>query len=412
MIFPIKNKNIPAKLFILEGLSALVQYYSHHLFGFMAVKISQCFMPKTDLIIQILNVYLIMAITVFAKPIGAIILGKIGDKHGRITSTNIGLICISISSFIIAILPCYTNIGLISTIILLMARMLICASAVPSTDGIKIYVYENLLLKNKCFGQGILIAFIIGGSFVASTATFLFTLNIFPEYSWRFAFLFGGILDIVLLFLRKKKYKTSASVFKTGKEISMFQLIKENLRLFILSILLHGIVSGAYQFSAIFLSNYTAGILHLISPSIMYFYTSAGIMLYIIFSIISGIVSDIISRRIVVNAAIIIVMIIILFAWILSCGRVSSVLYILNSIALPFITIPTYMLLQQAIPSEIKHRLYSLSHALGSSIISAPTSFLATLIYYKSQISWFPMVYLTLMMVIAGITINLKEFRK
>ena len=60
---------------------------------------------------------------------------------------------------------------------------------------------------------------------------------------------------------------------------------------------------------------------------------------------------------------------------------------------MPFVTMPAAAIFKQSIPEAIRYRLFSLSHAIGSVLISAPTAFLSTFIYHKTNIIWLPIVY-------------------
>ena len=53
-------------------------YYDYHLFGFMAANIAANFFPADEVVTQLLNTYLLMAVAMIAKPLGAIIFGKMG----------------------------------------------------------------------------------------------------------------------------------------------------------------------------------------------------------------------------------------------------------------------------------------------------------------------------------------------
>ena len=124
--------------FIISVLTVFVQYYDYHLFGFMAANISTYFFPADEVIIQLLNTYLIMSIAMLAKPIGSIVLGKIGDLKGRSNSFKISLIGTAIASFVLFATPSYQQIGWLACASLLICRMAICTFVTGGSDGVRI----------------------------------------------------------------------------------------------------------------------------------------------------------------------------------------------------------------------------------------------------------------------------------
>ena len=67
--------------------------------------------------------------------------------------------------------------------------------------------------------------------------------------------------------------------------------------------------------------------------------------------------------------------------------------YVAIAASLPLITMPAAAILKQSIPKSIRYRLFSLSHAIGSVFISAPTALFSTFIYKKTNLTWLPICY-------------------
>ena len=121
-----------------------MQYYDYHLFGFLAANIAVHFFPTDQIITQLLKTYFIMGVAMLAKPIGAIILGKIGDRRSRSTSFKISLFGTAIASFVLFMTPSYGDIGILSAFILLLCRMSICAFVSSGSDGVRLYIFEHI----------------------------------------------------------------------------------------------------------------------------------------------------------------------------------------------------------------------------------------------------------------------------
>lgn len=388
------------KSFAISILTVFIQYYDYHLFGFLAANIASHFFPADEAITQLINTYFVMAIAMIAKPIGAIIFGKIGDLKGRSNSFRISLIGTASASIILFAAPGYESIGLISCFLLLICRMTICALVTSGSDGVRIYIYEHIPKSKQCLGVGITTLFTLAGSLTASLSAWFFTLNHFPEYSWRFAFLLGGIMGILVVIAMKiTNFKDENEIkndinFEEFKNSSTKKIIYSNWKLFLLCILLAGGVGSTNQFIIIFFGTYNFEILETIDRSSMQSYITIAIIFYMIFSIISGYFADKFNRYYitVLGSTLVIICSIILMLQ-LSDLILSPFAYIAITASLPFITMPAAAILKQSIPKSIRYRLFSLSHAIGSVFISAPTALLSTFIYKITNLTWLPICY-------------------
>ena len=388
------------KSFAISVLTVFIQYYDYHLFGFLAANIASHFFPADEAITQLINTYFIMAIAMIAKPIGAIIFGKIGDLKGRSNSFRISLIGTALASIILFATPSYESVGLLSCFLLLICRMIICALVASGSDGVRIYIYEHIPKSKQCLGVGITTLFTLAGSLTASLSAWFFTLNHFPEYSWRFAFLLGGIMGIfVVIAMKVTGFKDKTEIkddinFAEFKNSSTKNIIYANWKLFLLCILLAGGVGSTNQFIIIFFGTYNFEILETIDRSSMQSYITIAIVFYMIFSIISGYIADKFNRyyiSVLGSISVIICSIILMLR--LSNLVLSPFAYVAIAASLPLITMPAAAILKQSIPKSIRYRLFSLSHAIGSVFISAPTALLSTFIYKKTNLTWLPICY-------------------
>jgi len=400
------------KSFLISIFTVFVQYYDYHLFGFLAANIAGHFFPADNITIQLLNTYFLMALAMIAKPAGAIIFGKIGDIHGRSNSFKISLVGTAIASTILFAIPSYESIGLISAFLLLICRMAICAFVTSGSDGVRIYIYEHIDKSRQCLGIGITTLFTQAGSLTASLSAWFFTLNYLPEYSWRFAFLLGGILGLFVLIAMKvtnfsdsKPVKDDAS-FEKFREWSLAQIIQSSWRLFLLCLTLAGAIGSTNQFLIIFFGTYNFEILHTIDRSSMQSYISLAIIAYMIFSIIGGYLADKFGRYpVTVIASIIVIILCILLCISLEKMILNAWLFITIAAVMPFITMSSAAILKQSIPVAIRYRLFSLSHAIGSVILSAPTAFLSTLLYHETGITWLPVCYFMVMILLISFSL-------
>lgn len=388
------------RTFTISVLIVFVQYYDYHLFGFLAANIAAHFFPDADIVIQLLNTYFLMIIAMVAKPLGAIIFGRIGDIVGRSNSFALSLIGSSLAAFVLFITPSNESIGLISAFLLLLCRMITCALVSSGSDGVRIFIFEHIGKSKQSFGLGITTFFVLLGTLAASLSASIFTAGYLPNYSWKFAFLLGSVFGLIVLIIMKfmglkdKIEVKTLPKFEKFKNLSVGSIIKSNKRLFLFCTLLAGAIGSTNQFILIFFGTYNFKLLKIAQQSQMQNYISISIALYMIFSVISGIIADKFGKyKVSVIAIIAILLLTFAQCYYLSKLELKPILLFLTSIVLPFITITGATILTESIPTAIRYRLFSFSHAVGSIIISSPTAFISTFLYHKTNISWIPLCY-------------------
>jgi MFS family permease len=394
------NHTISKTSFLILIISALVQYYDYHLFGFVIAKLSVVFFPSKDAAQSLSKAYYIVFLSYLAKPLGSMILGRIGDSRGRSYALSLSLIIMSVSSLIVALLPSYEKAGMLSIYLLLLARMLTNGSVGPGTDGIRIFIFEHVHHKRKCLGEGLATSSCLVGSFVAAaSAAFFSSSNLGPD-AWRIAFLLGSFMSVIILLAKyffPIEYKTHKNQERESLDaiVNFADIFKKHWALCLTSAIILGGIGSSYQFLTIFWGQYASSVLNLVSTEDVDYYRYVSIGLYIVASILAGTIADYTTKFLTIALALIaLTASLCINIYSIINGQFNPTAYFLLGCALPFLVMPAFIIVKQAIPLSIRFRVYSLSHALGSIFIAGPTNFLSNKLYTNTQIVWMPLCYL------------------
>lgn len=410
-----KKKNFTA-----ATLTASVQYYDYHLYGFLAASLSAHFFCSGDNISQLIKAYFVFFLSYLAKPLGAIVIGRLGDIYGRSIALNISLIGTATASLIIALIPGCATIGISAAVILLFARMIICALVSSGTDGVRIYIFEQIPEKHRCLGMGIVTCATQIGSFFAAFSAWFFTLGFMPDFSWRFAFIIGSLLGI-LVFLYRRAFVESESaspkadeeLYNIYKDSSILSIICKNWHIFAVAIIMAGAIGSVYQFIIIFFGTYVFEVLQIVDKSSMKLYTTIAIIIYMIGSLLAGFIADIYGRyKILYISCILLIISSGLMAFLLEHKSFSAILYFIIVLLLPFITMPALALLKQGLPKVIRYRIFSLSHAIGSILFSATTPLVGVQLYSITGSSTAPLIYFVTMTTMISVLIGVLKYKK
>ena len=401
------------KDFFISFLSALVQYYEYHLFGYIAAQIGRTFFPAADSATMLFKVYAFMFIAVCAKPIGAVILGKIGDVCGRQKAISLAIFITAASSITIGSLPGYELSGGLGIGILLFMRMCIASCASAGSDGVRIHIYETIAPKWKNCGAALGAVASITGSFLASYSAWFFTLNTFAQYYWRLSLFAGSILAIIVLLLRifiaapDSRSMHDEKEYAQYKSMPIMSIIMGSFKIFVLCLILAGCIGATYVFNFSFLATYYFEVLKIVDHSLMQYYRSIGLLLYMIFALIGGILSDLIgAKRVFIPAALSVVGLEVINCYLLNQNILSISLYLTVCALLPMVSIPSLTLLKSSVPKVIRYRIFSLCHSIGSIVISAPCSAISIFLYQASLLTWLPICYFIAIMLVMLLCLN------
>src|SRR5436305_8729030 len=83
----------------------VLEWYDFSVYAFVAVIIARKFFPQGDEVSALLATFLAYGLGFVARPLGGIILGRVGDTHGRKTALLITIALMAIGTVLVGVLP-------------------------------------------------------------------------------------------------------------------------------------------------------------------------------------------------------------------------------------------------------------------------------------------------------------------
>jgi MHS family proline/betaine transporter-like MFS transporter len=183
-----------------------LEWYDFALYGNFATIISDLFFPSQDQYVRMIATYGIFAIGFFARPLGAVFFGYIGDTYGRKASLTLSILMMAVPTACIGLLPTYQSIGIWAPVLLAVVRLLQGISVAGQFSGAIAFVVEHAPVGKRGFaGSTTILSLCAGmllGSFVATLFTRLLTHEQLYSWGWRIPFLLGLIIAYVGFFIR------------------------------------------------------------------------------------------------------------------------------------------------------------------------------------------------------------------
>jgi len=217
-------------------IGTFLEYFDFCAYIHISVILNELFFPKSDPQTKALLIALSFSMSYILRPLGSLIFGLLGDSFGRKKTIIITTFSMAISSLCLAFLPTYEQIGLKASYLVLLCRIVQGISSAVEFTGAKIYITEITQKSHHYFYAAFLGAMTDAGS-IFSLVFCLLMLHIFPEYGWRFVFLFGSVIAIIGLFFRKELKESQEFLEETkklkqndGRKSNFFTIIKQHSR--------------------------------------------------------------------------------------------------------------------------------------------------------------------------------------
>lgn len=389
----------------------VVEYYDYSLYGFSASLLAAKFFPSYDELTALMYVFMVYAASYVMKPFGALFFSRIGDFMGRKASLRITIIGIAFPTMSIGLLPDYNSVGVISTVILVVCRLMQGFFTAGEYDGAAIYVIEHLGEKQHYTASAITRSIGVAGLLLGIISTNFFNSSLvtsfLPDFAWRIPFLLSMPLALITMYFRKYMEETpdfhesinSIPVIDKG---SFDFLIKEWKKLSIIAILAGGF-GVTYQITVMFMKQY----LPLVAASSTPIITSISVVIVFIFGIsmpFIGLLADKFGYMIVIRISFISsVLLSIAFYFSLKAQNLNLILICV--MALP-VSVASFNCLAhgamiKAFPTNNRYRGISIGHTVGSMILSGTANSVCLYFMDEQGLTYFPIAYLIFFSVIS-----------
>ena len=187
-------------------IGTAIEYYEFGVYGYLAAIISPLFFPEQERGIALISTLAVFGVSFVVRPIGGIVLGRLGDLVGRKAVLLTTVIGMGIATAITGLLPTHAQIGIWAPIFLLLVRMAQGFFAGGEVTGAATYVAESAPVGRRGFFGGFTPMGVAFGGTAAATAVGLTTAILGDDnmnsWGWRIPFLLSIPLVILSIAIR------------------------------------------------------------------------------------------------------------------------------------------------------------------------------------------------------------------
>ncbi len=376
------------KPILMTMLGTGFEYFDLSLYGFMALTLAKVFLPALDPFYSMMLVFILYPLELLSRPLGALLIGHIGDKLGRRVALRIAIGGMSLPTLMIACLPTYDQIGLIAPILFAFLRIIQNFFIAGEFNGGAIYILEQTPRSQHGHMSGIYCCFTVLGIVCASL--FALLVSHFPSL-WRLPFVVGALIGL-LSFYYRHQLRESPEFIKAQQHPKqqspqpLLGLINKNRRKILQVILVSFLFGGIYSTSTLYINNFVPLVTPIPHTSMMYV-NVLGLIIYFSSLPLFGKVADrVSSQKSMAYAALCISVIIVPIFLLLPSITVPKLIALKTLLALScaWYIAPFHALVYNIFPVKERYRMTSLSYSLGSRIGNA-LPFINLWLWHKTQ---------------------------
>ena len=180
------------------SVGGALEWYDFIVYGFFTTVLGNQFFPKSDEYVQHILIFVIFGVGYFARTIGGLIFGHIGDKHGRATSLTSTMLIGGVATICMALMPSYATLGIVASILFMLARVVQGLTIGANISGAVVYISELTTKKRRGFWvstvflgtqRGVLLA-----GFVSAAILSYLNHDQLHQWGWRVAFMVGVLV--------------------------------------------------------------------------------------------------------------------------------------------------------------------------------------------------------------------------
>jgi MFS family permease len=204
----------PRKAALASWIGSAVEYYDFFIYGTAAALVfGKIFFPSFDPIVGTIAAFATFGVGYVTRPLGAVLLGHVGDKFGRKKVLIFTLLLMGLSTFLVGLLPTYGQVGIAAPILLVCLRMLQGLSAAGEQAGANSMTLEHAPAHRRAFFTSFTLSGTQGGLILA-TLVYLPIAQL-PEaqllaWGWRIPFFLSAIVVAVGFWVRRTLPETPA----------------------------------------------------------------------------------------------------------------------------------------------------------------------------------------------------------
>lgn len=205
----------------------VLEWFDYAVYGYFATNIATQFFPKSDPTAGQYLTWGTFALGFFARPVGSLVLGRVGDRIGRRALLTLSISLIGGATLILGLLPTYEQIGLAAPLLLMTMRVIQGFSLGGEFTGSMVYTTElsSPLMRglvSSSTAAGVTIGFILGAATGGIINASMTPADV-NAWGWRIPFVGSVVFLAIGYFLRRGIAETDEGLQAQQQRPALFE---------------------------------------------------------------------------------------------------------------------------------------------------------------------------------------------
>ncbi|MBT2564926.1 MFS transporter [Arthrobacter sp. ISL-85] len=226
----------PRKAALSGWIGSALEYYDFALYSLAATLIfPTIFFPAENPTVGIIASLATYAVGYVSRPVGAVVLGAYGDRHGRKKVLVFAMLLMGFATFAVGLLPTYGQVGLLAPALLVILRLIQGFAVAGELGGASAMIVEH----SPDARRGFFASFSLQGTQVGSilaTAVLLPLAALLPadqfgSWGWRIPFLLSAVVILAGYLIRRRvqeppTYAAQSGTAETTRRFPLVELLR------------------------------------------------------------------------------------------------------------------------------------------------------------------------------------------
>jgi MFS transporter, MHS family, proline/betaine transporter len=196
------------------NIGNFIELYDFTIYGYFAATLGRAFFPSQDATASLLSSFATYGVGFLMRPVGAILIGAYGDKHGRKAALVLTIGVMATATGLTGLLPTYASIGIWAPILLVFCRMLQGFSTGGEWGGAAAFLVEHAPPGRRglvgSFATFSVHLGLFGGALTATILTNSLIPDFLTAWGWRLPFIVGLLMGPFGYYLRRRVAESPA----------------------------------------------------------------------------------------------------------------------------------------------------------------------------------------------------------
>lgn len=202
------------RVILAGGVGSAMEWFDFGVYAYLAPTLGKVFFPSGDPVAALLSSFAVFSVGYFMRPVGGVLLGRVGDRLGRRTMLMLSVSSIGLASALIGLLPTYAQVGLWAPVALVTLRCVQGISVGGEYTGAMAYTAECASPHRRGLVSSSANVGTVAGLLASSAAVALLQARLSPgeidAWGWRLPFLASVLVAAMGLLLRSRMPESQA----------------------------------------------------------------------------------------------------------------------------------------------------------------------------------------------------------